>query len=118
MQNMFLGPWSDLDEIVEAIRRIRAHAPALVRARPRRIGHTELFLYGQKLTAGYTDRLPDSLFGPAASLPLAVFFQLGTPFPAVQERAYASALVLTIIVLGLSLISRGLTKRFTKHIIR
>jgi phosphate transport system permease protein len=69
-------------------------------------------------TAGYTDRLPDSLFGPAASLPLAVFFQLGTPFPAVQERAYASALVLTIIVLGLSLISRGLTKRFTRHIIR
>jgi phosphate transport system permease protein len=69
-------------------------------------------------TAGYTDRLPDSLFGPAASLPLAVFFQLGTPFPAVQERAYASALVLTIIVLGLSLISRGLSKRFTKHIIR
>lgn len=69
-------------------------------------------------TAGYTDRLPDSLFGPAASLPLAVFFQLGTPFPAVQERAYASALVLTIIVLGLSLISRGLTKRFAKHIIR
>jgi len=69
-------------------------------------------------TAGYTDRLPNSLFGPAASLPLAVFFQLGTPFPAVQERAYASALVLTIIVLGLSLISRGLSKRFTKHIIR
>ena len=69
-------------------------------------------------TAGYTDRLPDSLFGPAASLPLAVFFQLGTPFPAVQERAYASALVLTIIVLGLSLISRGLTRRLTKHIIR
>jgi phosphate transport system permease protein len=69
-------------------------------------------------TAGYTDRLPDSLFGPAASLPLAVFFQLGTPFPAVQERAYASALVLTMIVLALSLISRGLASRFTKHIIR
>jgi phosphate transport system permease protein len=49
---------------------------------------------------------------------LAVFFQLGTPFPAVQERAYASALVLTIIVLALSLISRGLASRFTKHIIR
>jgi phosphate transport system permease protein len=69
-------------------------------------------------TAGYTDRLPDSLFGPAASLPLAVFFQLGTPFPAVQERAYASALVLTVIVLALSLISRGLARRFTKHVIR
>ncbi len=69
-------------------------------------------------TAGYTDRLPDSLFGPAASLPLAVFFQLGTPFPAVQERAYAAALVLTIIVLGLSLISRRLARRLTEHVIR
>jgi len=69
-------------------------------------------------TAGYTDRLPDSLFGPAASLPLAVFFQLGTPFPAVQERAYASALVLTVIVLALSLLSRGLASRFTKHVVR
>jgi len=68
-------------------------------------------------TAGYTDRLPDSLLSPAASLPLAVFFQLGTPFPAVQERAYASALVLTAIVLGLSLISRGLARRLNKHVI-
>jgi phosphate transport system permease protein len=70
------------------------------------------------VTAGYTDRLPDSLFGPAASLPLAVFFQLGTPFPAVQERAYASALILTIIVLALSLISRRLAGRLTEHVIR
>jgi phosphate transport system permease protein len=69
-------------------------------------------------TAGYTDRLPDSLLSPAASLPLAVFFQLGTPFPAVQERAYASALVLTAIVLGLSLISRRLAGRLTKHVVR
>jgi phosphate transport system permease protein len=69
-------------------------------------------------TAGYTDRLPTSLFGPAASLPLAVFFQLGTPFPAVQERAYASALVLTIIVLTLSLISRRLAGRWKDQIVR
>jgi phosphate transport system permease protein len=69
-------------------------------------------------TAGYTDRLPDSLFGPAASLPLAVFFQLGTPFPSVQERAYASALVLTVIVLILCLVSRWLARRLTKHVIR
>jgi phosphate transport system permease protein len=68
-------------------------------------------------TAGYTDRLPSSLFRPAASLPLAVFFQLGTPFPAVQERAYASAMVLTFIVLALSLISRRLSRQFTKHIV-
>ena len=69
-------------------------------------------------TAGYTDRLPDSLLSPAASLPLAVFFQLGTPFPAVQERAYASALVLTAIVLTLCLVSRRLSRRLTKHLIR
>jgi phosphate transport system permease protein len=69
-------------------------------------------------TAGYTDRLPDSLMSPVASLPLAVFFQLGTPFPAVQERAYASALVLTFIVLSLSLLSRWLAGRLGRHMIR
>ncbi len=69
-------------------------------------------------TAGYTDRLPDSLLGPAASLPLAVFFQLGTPFPAVQERAYAAALILTAIVLVLCLVSRWLARRLTKHVVR
>ncbi len=68
-------------------------------------------------TAGYTDRLPDSLFRPAASLPLAVFFQLNTPFPAVQERAYASAIVLTAIVLVISILARWLTNRFTAHIL-
>lgn len=69
-------------------------------------------------TAGYTDNLPRSLFDPVASLPLAIFFQLGTPIPEVQRRAYAAALVLLIIVLVVSLISRWLARRFSKHIIR
>lgn len=69
-------------------------------------------------TAGYTDNLPTSLLRPVASLPLAVFFQLGTPFPAVQDRAYAAALVLIVLVLGLSIMSRLLSTRFTKNIIR
>jgi len=69
-------------------------------------------------TAGYTDRLPDSLFSPAASLPLAVFFQLGTPFPAVQDRAYVAALVLTVIVLVVVLIARQLGKRLARFIVR
>ncbi|HET6447231.1 MAG: ABC transporter permease subunit [Anaerolineales bacterium] len=69
-------------------------------------------------TTGFTDHLPGSLLEPAASLPLAIFFQLNTPFPVVQDRAYASALVLTIIVLGLSMISRRLTGKLTKHVIR
>ncbi|MFL7893768.1 MAG: phosphate ABC transporter permease PstA [Anaerolineales bacterium] len=69
-------------------------------------------------TAGYTDRLPSSLFRPVASLPLAVFFQLNTPYPAVQDRAYAAALVLTLIILIISLISRRLTGRLSSQIVR
>ena len=87
---------------------------ALLLAFGRGIGDAASVLF----TAGYTDRIPDSIFSPAASLPLAVFFQLGTPFPAVQERAYASALVLTIMVLIISLVSRRLSRRLTKHVIR
>lgn len=69
-------------------------------------------------TAGYTDRMPTSLFRPVASLPLAVFFQLSMPFPEVQERAYAAALVLTIIVLVVSLGSRYLSARLSRHSIK
>ena len=32
-------------------------------------------------TAGFTDSVPTSLLRPAATLPLAIFFQLGTPIP-------------------------------------
>jgi phosphate transport system permease protein len=69
-------------------------------------------------TAGFTDSLPRSLLQPAATLPLAIFFQLGTPFPEVQQRAYASAAVLTLIILVISLVSRVLIKRFTRHTIK
>jgi phosphate transport system permease protein len=69
-------------------------------------------------TAGYTDRIPNSLLRPVASLPLAVFFQLGTPFPEVQRRAYASALVLTAIVLVISLGSRWLAARLGRYAIK
>jgi phosphate transport system permease protein len=68
-------------------------------------------------TAGFTDRLPTSLFQPAATLPLAIFFQLGTPFPEVQARAYASAVLLTAVILLVSLLARGLIKKYTKHVI-
>lgn len=69
-------------------------------------------------TAGYTDRLPTSLLRPVASLPLAVFFQLSTPFPEVQRRGYASALVLTLIILAVSLASRWLSNRLGKFSIK
>ncbi len=69
-------------------------------------------------TAGYTDRIPTSLFDPTASLPLAVFFQLSTPFPQVQQRAYASALVLTIIVLFVSITSRVIAGKLSRYSVK
>jgi phosphate transport system permease protein len=87
---------------------------AVLLAFGRGIGDAACLLF----TAGYTDRLPHSLFDPVASLPLAVLFQLGTPIPEVQQRAYASALILLIIVLVLSIISRIITRRLRKNVIR
>lgn len=69
-------------------------------------------------TAGYTDRIPTSLMRPTASLPLAVFFQLGSPYPEVQQRGYAAALILTLIVLAVSLGSRWLSARLNKYTIK
>jgi phosphate transport system permease protein len=65
-------------------------------------------------TAGYTDNLPNSLMEPVATLPLSIFFQLASPVPEVQNRAYASALVLTLMILVVSLFSRGIGKRYHK----
>lgn len=69
-------------------------------------------------TAGFTDRVPASLLDPAATLPLAIFFQLGTPFPEVRQRAYASAAVLTLIVLLVSLAGRAFSRRYTRHVVK
>lgn len=70
------------------------------------------------LTAGYTDRIPTSLTQPVASLPLAVFFLLGNPFPAVQQRGYAAALVLLVVILVISVATRVLSARFTRYVSR
>ena len=69
-------------------------------------------------TAGFTDSVPYSLFKPVATLPLAIFFQLGTPFPEVQSRGYAAALILTAIVFSLSILARLITRGMNKHIIK
>ena len=69
-------------------------------------------------TAGFTDRVPSSLADPAATLPLAIFFQLGTPFPEVQQRAYASAAVLTLIILLVSLAGRAMSRKATRHVVK
>lgn len=97
---------------------IRQTAPGLLTAVllafGRAIGDAASVLF----TAGYTDRLPTSLLRPVASLPLAVFFQLGTPVPEVRQRAYASALVLTAVVLLISLVTRWLTRGLSRQVVR
>jgi phosphate transport system permease protein len=87
---------------------------AILLAFGRGIGDAAAVLF----TAGYTDNMPSSVMLPVASLPLAVFFQLGTPFPSVQERAYASALVLTVIILVISLVAHLSMRRLGKHVVR
>jgi len=66
-------------------------------------------------TAGFSDDIPTSLSQPAATLPLSVFFQLSAPQVEVQNRAYAAAVVLTVIVLVLSLTGRLITGIFSKN---
>jgi len=87
---------------------------AILLAFGRGIGDAASILF----TAGYTDYIPKSIFDPVASLPLAVFFQINTPAPEVQARAYASALILLFIVILVSVFSRILGRRFSRHIVR
>lgn len=87
---------------------------AVLTAFGRGIGDAAAVLF----TAGFTDSLPYSLFKPVATLPLAIFFQLGTPFPEVQQRAYASAAVLTLIILLISLAGRAMSRKVTRHVVK
>jgi len=52
--------------------------------------------------AGFTDRVPASLADPAATLPLAIFFQLGPRSPRCSSGLRFAA-VLTLIILLISL---------------
>ena len=94
---------------------IRQIAPGIATATLLSIGRAIGDAAGVMFTAGYTDSIPTSLSQPAATLPLAVFFQLSSPIEEVQGRAYAAALILTIIVLILSILGRFITNRFSKN---
>jgi phosphate transport system permease protein len=84
---------------------------AILLAIGRGIGDAATVLF----TAGYTDNIPASLNQPAATLPLSIFFQLGSPVEEVQNRAYASAIILTVIILILSFGARYFSSKFSKH---
>lgn len=97
---------------------LRQIAPGIVTATLLSVGRAIGDAAGVMFTAGFTDNIPESLNQPAATLPLSVFFQLSSPIPEVRERAYASALLLTIIVLILSIVGRIVTNKFSKNRIK
>ena len=97
---------------------LRQIAPGIVTATLLAVGRAIGDAAAVLFTAGYTDTIPTSLSQPVATLPLAVFFQLSSPSAEVQDRAYAAALVLTIIVLVLSVSGRFITRRFSKNKIK
>ncbi|PNX53443.1 MAG: phosphate ABC transporter, permease protein PstA [Thermoplasmata archaeon M9B2D] len=66
-------------------------------------------------TAGFSNRIPTSLFDSTAALPTMIFNLYS--LPSGQPKAFASAFILLLIVLVISILSRLLSKRFTKHII-
>ncbi|MGD0581547.1 MAG: phosphate ABC transporter permease PstA [Bacteroidales bacterium] len=84
---------------------------AILLAVGRGIGDAATVLF----TAGYTDNIPTALNQPAATLPLAIFFQLGSPSEEVQNRAYASAIILTVIILLLSFTARYFSSKYSKN---
>lgn len=94
---------------------LRQIAPGIATATLLSIGRAIGDAASVMFTAGYTDSIPTSLSQPAATLPLAVFFQLSSPIPEVVDRAYAAALVLTVIVLILSITGRFITNKFSKN---
>lgn len=97
---------------------IRQIAPGIATATLLSVGRAIGDAAGVLFTAGFTDNIPTSLDQPAATLPLAVFFQLNSPVPEVRERAYASALLLTGIVFVISLAGRLLSALFSKNRIK
>ena len=97
---------------------VRQIAPGIATATLLSVGRAIGDAAGVMFTAGFTDNIPESLDQPAATLPLSVFFQLSSPIPEVRERAYAAALLLTIIVLALSITGRLITSRISKNRIK
>ena len=85
-------------------------ATAVLLAFGRGIGDAASVLF----TAGFTDHIPGRLSEPAATLPLSIFFQLSSPVDEVQNRAYASAVILIFIVLVISISARLLSSRGKK----
>ena len=70
------------------------------------------------LTVGDSNYFPSSINDQTAALPTMILNLVGMPDEVVQNKAYAVAFVLLVIVLLISIITRYLTKKSSKHIIK
>lgn len=93
---------------------LRQIAPAIATATLLAVGRAIGDAAAVMFTAGFSDNIPTSPMQQTATLPLSIFFQLSAPQTDVQDRAYAAAVVLTIIVLALSLGGRYIMNRFSQ----
>jgi len=100
--------WETLKVVVRQV--LPGMATATLLAVGKAIGDAAAVMF----TAGFSDSMATSLSSPTATLPLAIFnwVTMPDPFPG---RAYAAALVLSVIVLILSLGGRWITNHFTKN---
>ncbi len=100
--------WETLKVVVRQV--LPGMATATLLAVGKAIGDAAAVMF----TAGFSDSMATSLSSPTATLPLAIFnwVTMPDPFPG---RAYAAALMLTVIVLILSLGGRWITNHFTKN---
>ncbi len=69
-------------------------------------------------TAGFSDSIPTSFLDSTAALPTMIYHLYSSPIPSVRERAYAAAFILLVLVTSISIISRALTKRYKKYVIK
>jgi phosphate transport system permease protein len=69
-------------------------------------------------TAGFTNRIPTSIYDSTAALPTMIFQLSTSSLPVVRQKASAAALVLLIMVFVISILSRTLSKRYMKHVIK
>lgn len=70
------------------------------------------------LTVGDSNYFPTSLTDQTAALPTMILNLVSMPDQVVQNKAYAVAFVLLVIVLLISMVTRYLTKKSSKHIIK
>lgn len=70
------------------------------------------------LTVGDSNYFPSSITDQTAALPTMILNLVSMPDQVVQNKAYAVAFILLMIVLIISIITRYLTKKSSKHIIK